>query len=94
MPVINGYLNIILGPVETDANGVTLPAGDSINDAFTGGIDCYLEVQVDAEPVTVPRQRILTTPYVFLRGKNEARVIGSYEEDAFQGHNHIGGSGA
>jgi microcystin-dependent protein len=63
VPVINGYFNVILGPVETDANGVALPAGDSINDAFTGGLDCYLEVQVDAEPMVIARQRILSAPY-------------------------------
>ncbi len=63
VPVINGYFNVILGPIETDDNGMALPAGDSINDAFASGTDCYLEVQVDAEPVVIARQRILSVPY-------------------------------
>ncbi len=63
VPVISGYFNVILGPVETDGSGVALPAGDSITDAFIGGINCYLEVQVDTDPVVVPRQRILSAPF-------------------------------
>ncbi len=75
VPVINGYFNIILGPVETDGSGVALANGDSINTAFTGGVNCYLQVQVDAEPVTVPRQRILSVPYAV-----QAQVAGAVVE--------------
>jgi len=62
VPVINGYFNIILGPTETDDNGMVLPNGKSILEAFKSD-SVFLEITVgDGSPIS-PRQQILSTPF-------------------------------
>ncbi|MCK5355242.1 MAG: tail fiber protein [Methyloprofundus sp.] len=62
VPVINGYFNVILGPVKTDANGVPDQNSLSILDAFNSS-NRYLGVTVENGTEVMPRQQILSTPY-------------------------------
>jgi len=59
IPVVQGYFNVMLGPVDT--------SGISIANAFNG-TDCYIEVTISNRPSILPRQRILSTPYAFRAG--------------------------
>ncbi len=64
-PVVNGYYNILLGPVDT--------TNRSIENSFAGG-ERYLEVKVD-DKVMSPRQRILSVPFAF-NAKNATMAAG------------------
>lgn len=52
VPVVQGFFNVILGPVDT--------SGRSILDAFSG--DRYLQIDAGNGPI-LPRQKILTTAF-------------------------------
>lgn len=56
VPVVQGYFNVILGPVDADATP------RSLANAFTEA-DRYLEITVNGGQPILPRQRILSTPY-------------------------------
>ncbi|MCK5355243.1 MAG: hypothetical protein KAJ63_09005 [Methyloprofundus sp.] len=62
VPIINGYFNVILGPVKTDANGVPDQNSLSILDAFNSS-NRFLGITVDNGVEIMPRQQILSTPY-------------------------------
>lgn len=63
VPVVQGHFNVILGPVDTAANG-----GRSITKAFApqsladAGVR-YLEIQVGTNSPITPRQQILAAPF-------------------------------
>jgi hypothetical protein len=69
-PIVNGYYNVLLGPVD-EAN----PARP-IEAAFLGA-ERYLEVRVNGTPMS-PRQRILSAPYAIqaLNAKNADSASG------------------
>ncbi len=59
VPVVQGYFNLILGPVDT--------LGRTLNQAFAGAI-CFVEVTVGGGPPIRPRPQILSTPYALQSG--------------------------
>ncbi len=76
IPVVQGYFNVMLGPVDTHA---TIR---SLADAFNGTIGIptlgesrYVEVTVSNRPPILPRQQILTTPFAF-QTANSAKLAG------------------
>ena len=77
IPVVQGYFNVMLGPVDT--NGVSLA------DAFNGAARC-LEITVSNRPPIAPRQQILTTPFAF-QAANSAKLAG-YDWSALLGTNN------
>ena len=70
VPVVRGYFNVILGPV--DVNNI------SINQAFESFSETYVEISFfedNAFVPVVPRQRILSTPYAMVaENANHAKV--------------------
>lgn len=54
IPVVQGYFNVMLGPVDI--------AGRSITNAFDGPVR-YLEIRVGTNAPVTPRQRILSAPF-------------------------------
>ena len=77
VPVVQGYFNVMLGPVDT--NGISLA------DAFNGTSRC-VEVTVSNRPPIAPRQQILTTPFAF-QAANSAKLAG-YDWSAVFGTNN------
>jgi len=59
VPVVQGYFNVVLGPVDTN--------GNSLIGAF-GGSNRFVEVTVSNRPPVLPRQQILSTPYALTAG--------------------------
>ncbi len=59
LPVVQGYFNVMLGPVDT--------RGRSILSAFSSS-NRFVEVTVSNRPAVLPRQQILTTPYAAQAG--------------------------
>lgn len=68
IPVVQGYFNVMLGPV--DASGSPRPLADAFN-----GASRYVEVTVSNRPPIAPRQQILTTPFAF-QAANSAKLAG------------------
>lgn len=56
IPVVQGYFNVMLGPV--DVNGMAL------SEAFNG-TSRFVETTVTNGPPILPRQQVLTTPFAF-----------------------------
>ncbi len=68
LPVVQGYFNAMLGPVDT--------AGRPILDAF-GSSNCYVQLVVSNRPPIQPRQRILATPFAVQAAKAVQAANGS-----------------
>jgi hypothetical protein len=64
IPVVQGYFNVMLGPVDT--NGVSL-------DTAFNGTNRYVEIRVSTNNPILPRQQILSAPFAF----NSAKLAGS-----------------
>jgi hypothetical protein len=77
IPVVQGYFNVMLGPVDT--------GGSALSDAFNG-TSRYVEVTVSNRPPITPRQQILTTPFAF-QAANSAKLAG-YDWSAVFGTNN------
>jgi len=77
IPVVQGYFNVMLGPVDT--------GGSALSDAFNGTLR-YVEVTVSNRPPITPRQQILTTPFAF-QAANSAKLAG-YDWSALLGTNN------
>ncbi len=77
IPVVQGYFNVMLGPVDT--------TGRALSDAFNGAAR-YVEVTVSNRPPIAPRQQILTTPFAF-QAANSAKLAG-YDWSALFGTNN------
>jgi hypothetical protein len=73
IPVVQGYFNVILGPVDTNT-GVS--GGRKILEAFTGSAR-FLEITVDTGAPVAPRQQILSAPYAFNAEKLGGSVTAS-----------------
>src|SRR5689334_20733420 len=56
IPVVQGYFNLMLGPVDV--------SGASLANAF-GGSNRYVEIKVGTNQPILPRQQILTAPFAF-----------------------------
>ncbi|OQB35369.1 MAG: hypothetical protein BWY09_02331 [Candidatus Hydrogenedentes bacterium ADurb.Bin179] len=54
LPVVEGYFNVMLGPIDTDSRVIL--------DAFNGP-DRYLEITVASNPPMAPRQKLLSAPF-------------------------------
>ena len=65
IPVVQGYFNVMLGPVDTAARPLT--------DAFLGATR-FLEIKVSTSDPIRPRQQILSAPYA-LNAANAANVL-------------------
>ena len=76
IPVVQGYFNVMLGPVDT--------TNRALSDAFNGAAR-YVEVTVSNRPPIAPRQQILTTPFAF-QAANSAKLAG-YDWSAVFGTN-------
>ena len=79
IPVVQGYFNVMLGPV--DAAGAPRPLADAFN-----GATRYVEIAVSNRPPILPRQQILTTPFAF-QAANSAKLAG-YDWSALLGTNN------
>jgi hypothetical protein len=80
IPVVQGYFNVMLGPVDT--NGVSLA------DVFNAP-NRFVEITVSNRPPIAPRQQILATPFAFQAG-NAAKLAG-YDWSAVFGTNDPAG---
>ena len=58
-PVVQGYFNVVLGPVDT--NGISLAMAFAASNRF-------VEVTVGNRPPILPRQQIVSTPYALTAG--------------------------
>lgn len=67
IPVVQGYFNVMLGPV--DVNGVLLA------NAFNAS-NCFVEIAVSNHPPILPRQQFLTAPYAF-QASTAAKLAGA-----------------
>ena len=76
IPVVQGYFNVMLGPVDT--------TGRSLADAF-GASNRFVEIAVSNRPPVAPRQQILSAPFAFQAG-NSAKLAG-YDWSAVFGTN-------
>ncbi len=76
IPVVQGWFNVMLGPVDT--------TGRSLADAFAAP-NRYVEIAVSNRPPIAPRQQILTTPFAF-QAANAAKLAG-YDWSAVFGTN-------
>ncbi len=76
IPVVQGWFNVMLGPVDT--------TNRALSDAFNGAAR-YVEVTVSNRPPIAPRQQILTTPFAF-QAANSAKLAG-YDWSAVFGTN-------
>lgn len=65
IPVVQGYFNVMLGPVDTTSRALT--------GAFVGA-NRFLEIKVGTNNPISPRQQILSTPYALNAG-NAANVL-------------------
>jgi len=77
IPVVQGYFNVMLGPVDT--------SNRSLADAFYA-TNRFVEVTVSNHAPVLPRQQILSTPYAFQAG-NAAKLTG-YDWSALFGTNN------
>lgn len=66
LPVVQGYFNVMLGPVDT--------ANRSLADAFTAATR-YVEIRVGSNSPIAPRQQILSAPFALMAG-NAAKLSG------------------
>lgn len=72
IPVVQGYFNVMLGPVDTNSR--------SISTAFSNATR-YLEIKVGTNPPVAPRQRILSAPYA-LRADLAQMAVSATRADA------------
>lgn len=77
VPVVQGWFNVMLGPVATN--------GNALSEAFNGAAR-YVEIAVSNRPPLAPRQQILTTPFAF-QAANSAKLAG-YDWSALLGTNN------
>ena len=82
IPVVQGYFNVMLGPVDT--------TNRALSDAFNGAAR-YVEVTVSNRPPIAPRQQILTTPFAF-QAANSAKLAGYDWSAVFGTNNPVAGT--
>ena len=82
IPVVQGYFNVMLGPVDTTSR--------SLSDAFAAP-NRYVEVTVSNRPPIAPRQQILTTPFAF-QAANSAKLAGYDWSAVFGTNNPVAGT--
>jgi len=76
IPVVQGYFNVMLGPVDI--------TNRSLADAFSAP-NRFVEITISNRPPIAPRQQILTTPFAF-QAANSAKLAG-YDWSAVFGTN-------
>ncbi len=79
IPVVQGYFNTMLGPVDT--------GGRALADGFNGAVR-FVEVTVSTNPPILPRQQILTVPFAF-KAADSAKLAG-YDWSVLFGTNSPG----
>ena len=82
IPVVQGYFNVMLGPV--DVNGVSLASAFNASNRF-------VEVTVSNRAPIAPRQQILTTPFAF-QAANSAKLAGYDWSAVFGTNNPVAGT--
>jgi len=78
IPVVQGYFNVMLGPVDT--------TNRSLADAFTA-TNRFVEIQVGTNSSILPRQQILSAPYAL----NSAKLAGYDWSDLLGTNNPLAG---
>jgi microcystin-dependent protein len=80
VPVVQGYFNVLLGPVDT--------LGRSLGTNFTSDTR-YIEIKVGTNSPILPRQRVLSAPYA-LQASNSQKLAGSDWSAIFGANNPSG----